>query len=202
MGNRKVKGNVTGTCEMCKQKGYIELHHIKPVILGGNDSKDNLINLCYDCHKIIHKLGIYSKQNIENIKTNGLEQHLYAEYCIENNKSNNFVKEFGLQQIEFAKYIMNMLRSENNNKSKLIKQGLEVARAKGKILGRPKAELPDDFIKQYEKFKNGDYGTMSAMSFAKILGIGRSTLYKYINIYNKKGLDVDYNFEELKEGDK
>ena len=63
-----------------------------------------------------------------------------------------------------------------------INQGLMVAREKGKTLGRPKAELPKDFIKEYKKFKDGDYGDMSAMSFAKMLGIGRSTLYKYINI--------------------
>ncbi|SJT57331.1 Putative DNA-invertase from lambdoid prophage Rac [Clostridioides difficile] len=64
-----------------------------------------------------------------------------------------------------------------------INQGLMVAREKGKTLGRPKAELPKDFIKEYKKFKDGDYGDMSAMSFAKMLGIGRSTLYKYINIF-------------------
>ena len=44
-------------------------------------------------------------------------------------------------------------------------------------------EQKKDFIKEYKKFKDGDYGDMSAMSFAKMLGIGRSTLYKYINIF-------------------
>lgn len=67
-----------------------------------------------------------------------------------------------------------------------INQGLEVARAKGKKLGRPAAELPNDFIKQYLAFKNGEYGKMSASSLAKMLGVGRSTLYKYINIYEKQ----------------
>ena len=63
-----------------------------------------------------------------------------------------------------------------------INQGLEVARAKGKTLGRPKAELPSNFIKEYTKFKNKEYGNMSASAFAKMFGIGRSTLYKYISI--------------------
>ncbi|NRY60870.1 recombinase family protein [Clostridium beijerinckii] len=66
-----------------------------------------------------------------------------------------------------------------------INQGLAVARAKGKQLGRPKAELPKDFIKEYSKFKEGVYGDMSAISFAKMLGIGRSTLYKYIKLYER-----------------
>lgn len=66
-----------------------------------------------------------------------------------------------------------------------INQGLAVAREKGKKLGRPKAELPNDFIKEYSKFKNGDYGKMSALGFAKMIGIGRSTLYKYIKLYEE-----------------
>lgn len=66
-----------------------------------------------------------------------------------------------------------------------INQGLEVARAKGKKLGRPKVDLPQEFIKEYTKFKNGEYGKMSAISFAKMIGIGRSTLYKYIKLYEK-----------------
>lgn len=66
-----------------------------------------------------------------------------------------------------------------------INQGLEAAKAKGKKLGRPKAELPQNFIKEYTKFKNGEYGKMSAMSFAKMIGIGRSTLYKYTKFYEE-----------------
>ena len=64
-----------------------------------------------------------------------------------------------------------------------INQGLSVAKAEGKTLGRPKAELPTDFVKEYIKFKKGHYGSMTSSGFAKMLGIGRSTLYKYINIY-------------------
>lgn len=76
-----------------------------------------------------------------------------------------------------------MAEQEREKTVQRINQGLEVARAKGKQLGRPKAELSKDFIKQYNKFRNGDYGDMSATGFAKAIGIGRSTLYKYVNIY-------------------
>lgn len=78
-----------------------------------------------------------------------------------------------------------MAQQEREKTVSRINQGLEVARAKGKTLGRPKAELPSNFKKEYKKFKDGVYGDISAMSFAKTLGIGRSTLYKYINIYNQ-----------------
>lgn len=75
-----------------------------------------------------------------------------------------------------------MAQQEREKTVQRINQGLDVARAKGKKLGRPKAELPKDFIKEYNKFKNKEYGNMSASGFAKMLGIGRSTLYKYISI--------------------
>lgn len=67
-----------------------------------------------------------------------------------------------------------------------INQGLDAARAKGKKLGRPQAELPENFIKEYGKFKQGRYGDMTSTGFAKMFGIGRATLYKYINIYENK----------------
>lgn len=79
-----------------------------------------------------------------------------------------------------------MAEQEREKTVQRIKQGLDAARAKGKTLGRPKAELSKEFIREYERFKNGDYGEMTKTGFAKYLGIGRSTLYKYINMYEKE----------------
>lgn len=76
-----------------------------------------------------------------------------------------------------------MAQQEREKTVQRIKQGLEATKAKGTKLGRPKAELPKDFIKQYNDFKNGEYGKMTATGFANMLGIGRSTLYKYIDIF-------------------
>jgi len=46
-------------------------------------------------------------------------------------------------------------------------------------------------IKEYKWFKDGKFGGMTATGFTKMLGIGRVTMYKYINLYNleeaKKG---------------
>ena len=78
-----------------------------------------------------------------------------------------------------------MAQQENEKRRDRINQGLDVAREKGVKLGRPKAELPQDFIKQYRKYSSGDYGKITASNFAKMLGIGRSTLYKYINVYEQ-----------------
>lgn len=62
-------------------------------------------------------------------------------------------------------------------------QGLSVVISRGVKLGRPRVELPKDFIKEYEKFKSGSYGKISALKFTKLQGIGISTLYEYITIY-------------------
>jgi len=75
-----------------------------------------------------------------------------------------------------------MAQQEREKIVSRINQGLDVARANGVKLGRHKAELPDDFIKQYKKFKNKEYGDITASGFAKMLGLGRSTLYKYIKL--------------------
>lgn len=79
-----------------------------------------------------------------------------------------------------------MAQQEREKIVSRINQGLAVAKASGTQLGRPKAKLTDDFIKQYDKFKKGEYGNISASGFAKMLGIGRSTLYKYIKIYDEQ----------------
>lgn len=79
-----------------------------------------------------------------------------------------------------------MAQQEREKTVTRINQGLDVARSKGKRLGRPTVELPKDFIKEYDKFKNGEYGSITSTKFAKMLGIGRSTLYKYINILENK----------------
>lgn len=79
-----------------------------------------------------------------------------------------------------------MAEQERAKTVERINQGLDVARAKGKVLGRPPVVLEEGFIKEYRKYLNGDYGEMTKTGFAKYLGIGRSTLYKYIKLYDEE----------------
>lgn len=67
-----------------------------------------------------------------------------------------------------------------------VMQGLDVARAKGKKLGRPTTGVPKDFIKEYNKFQSGEYGNISVVQFAKLQGIAVSTFYKYVGILKEK----------------
>ncbi len=63
-----------------------------------------------------------------------------------------------------------------------VMQGLNVARAKGKKLGRPTTGVPKEFVKEYNKFQSGEYGNISVVQFARLQGIAVSTFYKYVTI--------------------
>lgn len=79
-----------------------------------------------------------------------------------------------------------MAEQERAKTVERIKQGLDATRAKGTRLGRPRAESSKeykDFKVGYKKYLQGHYGDMTKTDLAKLLGIGRSTLYKYMNIY-------------------
>ena len=67
-----------------------------------------------------------------------------------------------------------------------VMQGLDVAKAKGKKLGRPVTGVPKEFIKEYNKFQSGEYGSITVVQFAKMQGIAVSTFYKYANILREK----------------
>lgn len=96
------------------------------------------------------------------------------------NRQIDILKQIGCDRIYEEK--VSGIKKEREKTVSRINQGLDVARAKGKTLGRPKAELLSNFIKEYNKFKSGEYGNITASALAKMLGIGRSTLYKYIKL--------------------
>ena len=59
----------------------------------------------------------------------------------------------------------------------------------GEVVGRRKTTIdtiPNDFKKEYEKFKNGDYGKMTNLKFAEMMGIKKTTFYKYAKIMEGK----------------
>lgn len=66
-----------------------------------------------------------------------------------------------------------------------VMQGLNVAKASGKKLGRPSTGVPKEFIKEYNKLQFGEYGNISVVQFARLQGIAVSTFYKYVGILNK-----------------
>ncbi|EGS1997664.1 HNH endonuclease [Vibrio vulnificus] len=65
----KTLSEANGSCELCnsvpfiRENGrvYLEVHHIKPLSLGGSDRLSNTIALCPNCHRELH-FGDNSKQ--------------------------------------------------------------------------------------------------------------------------------------------
>jgi hypothetical protein len=76
--------------------------------------------------------------------------------------------------------------SKHGLHSTVIKMGLEVAKKRGKKLGRPATGVPKEFIKEYNKLQSGEYGSITIVQFAKLQGIAVSTFYKYTNILKVK----------------
>ena len=167
------------TCVACGEIDALDVHHVTPRALGGDDCTKNIIMVCKGCHKIIHKLGIHNSKDIREIEKHGIAMHILANFLAEENFTTKDYETYSEKLLNFSQFIVRKIIRDKSSSS-LIRQGLSVARAKGKTLGRPKAKLPDDFIKEYRKFKNGKYGDMTVAGFASMIGIARSTLYKYI----------------------
>ncbi|MBR1653542.1 MAG: HNH endonuclease [Clostridia bacterium] len=52
--NKKLLKDKKGVCELCGKRGQTEKHHIKTKGSGGNDTEENLIEVCRICHTKIH----------------------------------------------------------------------------------------------------------------------------------------------------
>ncbi len=86
-----------------------------------------------------------------------------------------------------VKAMINMLgvfgEMERDIISNRVKSGLDNARAKGKVLGRPPTTLdriPPLFLKYYPQYKNGELKVTELCRLAKINS--RTTAYKYIKL--------------------
>lgn len=75
----------------------------------------------------------------------------------------------------FAELELSMIRAR-------VKSGMANAKAKGKAIGRPTTktdDIPPAFFKHYPAYINGN---LNATEFARVCGIGRTSLYKYIKL--------------------
>ena len=57
------------------------------------------------------------------------------------------------------------------------REGIDIAKAKGKHLGRPKLEKPDEWDKYYDMWQRGD---ITAKRMMTILGLKKSSFYKLV----------------------
>ena len=70
-------------CELCGSRRGLEVHHIIPFSLGGDDSAENLIALCQSCHakltpkSLLIKLGQRTKRPFLLFGVNKIMQEFY-----------------------------------------------------------------------------------------------------------------------------
>lgn len=79
----------------------------------------------------------------------------------------------------FAELERNMIRER-------VKSGMANAKDKGAILGRPKItseDIPNIFMKYYPMYKDG---SMNVSEIAKLCGMSRTTIYKYLSLLGDK----------------
>lgn len=61
------------------------------------------------------------------------------------------------------------------------RQGIEVAKAQGKHLGRPKMQMPDNFEIYYEEWKKGNRTAVE--TYKTVLKVPKSSFYKMVKMY-------------------
>lgn len=69
----KIKKRDDNRCQVCQWRGE-EAHHITPIMYGGEDTMENMIWLCHDCHK--HTPN--SKEEFEIYKAEGGRRRKYV----------------------------------------------------------------------------------------------------------------------------
>jgi len=72
-----------------------------------------------------------------------------------------------------------------------IREGMVKARRydtrSGRPVGRPPRQIPVNFKKYYPMWKDGD---ITATDFARLIGVSRPTLYKYIEVREKASIQT------------
>ena len=71
---------------------------------------------------------------------------------------------------------------ERNIISQRVKSGMDNAKSKGKVIGRPPTtadDIPSIFYKHYPKYKNGE---INKKEFSRLCSLSYPTIYKYLTI--------------------
>ena len=85
----------------------------------------------------------------------------------------NFISNLILQVLSFV------AEQERTNTRKRQEQGIALAKAEGKHLGRPRAEITEQYIIEYTKWKNGEQTATQAM---KNSNTKRNTFYNFARL--------------------
>jgi len=142
--------------------------------------------------KLIVKPGdnIYC-ESISRLGRNVDDLRNIVEYFTDKKTTIHFLKEGFNTKGTTHKFLLTILGAVAEMERELIvervREGVKKAQKfgtkSGKPIGRPKRQLPENFKKYYIKWKNNE---ITAIEFAKLLQVGRTTLYRYIHLYENK----------------
>ncbi|WP_051623603.1 recombinase family protein [Clostridium hydrogeniformans] len=87
-----------------------------------------------------------------------------------------------LMEDQFLSLLAYVAEVERKKIKQRQREGIDIAKLKGKRFGRPQIEVPGNFNEVYQEWRAGKIKAVEAM---KILNLKKSTFYKLINQRNK-----------------
>ena len=127
-------------------------------------------------------------ESISRLGRNVDDLRKLTEYFIDKDVTIHFLKEGFNTNGNTYKFLLTILGAVAEMERELIvervKEGIEKAKKfgtrSGQPIGRPQRTLPKDFEKYYKKWK---LKKIKGIEFAKLIGVSRATVYRYINEY-------------------
>ena len=185
------KQDISRQSKELKDYGVLE-ENIVYEFISGTKNKPKLIELINKCETgdviVSTELSRISRsfkdfQNtIELIKDKKLKLSLLM---------NNINVDFTKYKLDaFTEFFLNIMMAFNNLEVEVtrerVKSGLENARSKGVVLGRPKLtkeDIPDKFYRNLDLYKRGE---INKVDFAKIMGWSRPKLNRILALNENK----------------
>ncbi len=175
-----------------KKSGVKEENIIYEYISGTKESKPRLLDLLNRCEAgdiiVCTELSRISRSFKDFMSTIDIlkEKKLRLEILM-----NNIIVDFSKEKLEpFTEFFLNIMMAFNSLEVEVtrerVKSGLENARIKGKVLGRPrltKEDIPDSFYKNLDLYKKKD---INKSEFARIMKWSRPKLDRILNLYSSK----------------
>lgn len=133
-------------------------------------------------------------ESISRLGRNVDDLRKITEYFREKEVIVHFLKEGFSTNGNMYKFLLTILGAvaemEREITVERIKEGIKKAKKYGTksgiAIGRPVRNLPKEFKKYYNKWKKRE---IKAVEFAKLLKVSRSTIYRYIDYYEKNNIN-------------
>lgn len=161
-------------CELCDSSYGIEVHHIVPIALGGEDSEENMIVLCRRCHARLTPTKTLTKAALKIRRDINIKQHEFGEDMKE--AFHILVKMVeDKQQFSFQGY--DICGAHDKLVDILLDQTITIiGHKKGDKLITKKSINAKEIIRKCSKDFNGNLSDVEVMELA---GVARGTYYKY-----------------------